>query len=130
MNELIKYHWSNPNYFNWLNDYDSIYRWDDISCWNVLICSVKIENDILKNIWFIWDVSMLVKAWASIVWWEVIWENINDIIKLKYETLRRFAWYNESKTRKKQSFWLWLLCVINAIKKYKWEKEIYISDIM
>jgi hypothetical protein len=130
MNELIKHHAMYPSFAWWLKEYNITYSWNDWSCWNKLSCFMKIEDNKVKELWFSWDTSMYVNAWFSIVWSEVLWWDINDVLKINYKVMDDYLKLNIRKTRKKMSFCLWLLCVINAINKYKWNKEIYLSDLI
>ncbi len=129
MNDIIREHAKYPKFMKTLESFNCSYEWNDWRCWNKLKCFLNIDGDEIKDIWFSWDNSMYVKAWASMAWELTIWKDIKEVILLKYNDLEYIVWERIWHDTKRKSLWLWLLCIINSINRYKWRRIIYYSDI-
>lgn len=116
-NEIITYYSKNPVNKGKLDDYTIEYFQDNRTCWEDMKIYIKIEDDLVKNWSFEWDISMITTACSSIFWESIILENINNVLKLDYNYIKSLIESEISPKRKNASV-LWLLTTRNAIHKY------------
>lgn len=114
--ELIKHYASEPvNNFE-MEDY-TIKReeWNFI-CDDSIEVFLKIENNKIEKFSYIWELSFVWIASASIVAEEIEWKNIEEILSRDYEFLKSL-WFDVS-TRRKRAAILPILATRNALHEY------------
>lgn len=103
----------------------TIVYWEENSlCWDDLKVFLTIEDNILVDWSFTWDIGIISTACASIFWENVIWRNLDDILLLWYNYITDLIEDTVSDRRKKSSL-LWILTTRNAIHKFldDWKKD-------
>lgn len=114
---IIKNYSTNPLNNYKMDDFSIYHEEWNIICDDNIIVYLKIENN--KILWYsyIWDLSVVWLASASVLSEEIIWKDIDEILwyDLKY---MRDLWFNVTSKRKRASI-LPLMAVRNAIHKFK-----------
>lgn len=115
---LINDYSQNPiNNFIMENPTISHSEWNSI-CDDSIEIFLKIENNnIINNFSYIWELSIVWLASASIIAEQIIWKNIDEILNRDFNFMR-LIWFEVSPKRKYATV-LPILAIRNAIHLYK-----------
>lgn len=116
-NETITFYSKTPPNKWVMSDFSVKHFEDNNICWDDLDVFLKIENDKILDFSFDWETAIITTACSSIFGESIIWMDIKEVLKLKYEYIEELVWMPIS-PRRKQASVLWMLSVINAIHKY------------
>lgn len=116
-NDLITYYSKTPPNKWVLEDYTVKHYEDNSVCWDDLEVYLKIEDWKIKDFSFEWDTAIITTACASILWENIIWMNLEEVLEKDYDYIESLIWMPVS-SRRRNAAVLWLLTVINAINKY------------
>lgn len=125
-NEIITYYSKNPPNKWILEDYDVEFWEENRTCWDDLKVYIKIHDNKIINWSFTWDTAIITTACASIFWESIIDMDINEILTLDYNYIRKLI-ESELSEKRKKAWVLWLLTTKNAIHKYikDWKKDTF-----
>jgi len=114
---MLEYYINQPPKPWKINEYDVFFDSGNTSCDDSVVIYLKFDWNILKNIWYEWNLSMISLWSLGFLMDNIIWMNLDDIENLKYDF---FASHKISTTpRRQKTLALPLVTIINAIKKYK-----------
>jgi len=116
-NDLITFYSKTPPNKWVLDDYTIKHYEDNSVCWDDLEVYLKIEDWKITNFTFDGDTAIITTACASILWENIIWMPVEEVLEKDYDYIESLIWMPVS-TRRKNAAVLWLLTTINAIYEY------------
>lgn len=116
-NDLITFYSKTPPNKWILEDYTIKHYEENSVCWDDLEVYLKIEDGKVIDFSFDWDTAIITTACASILWENILWMKLEEILEKDYEYIESLIGMPVS-TRRKNAAVLWLLTTINAIHKY------------
>lgn len=116
-NDLITFYSKTPPNKWILEDYTIKHYEENSVCWDDLEVYLKIEDWKIKNFSFDGDTAIITTACASILWENIIWMTLKEVMEKNYDYIESLIWMPVS-TRRRNAAVLWLLTVINALHKY------------
>lgn len=102
-------------------DFTVMYEEGNVICDDSMEIFLKIENNALTEINYTWQLSMTGQWSLTFLNDVLIWKNIKEILNLTTDFFTE-NWIEVSHRRKK-TVSLPLVAIINAIKKFQWEKD-------
>lgn len=129
-NDLITFYSKTPPNKGVLKDYTIKHYEENSVCWDDLEVYLKIEDWKITDFSFDGDTAIITTACASILWENIIWMQLEEVLEKDYDYIESLIWMPVS-TRRQNAAVLWLLTVINAINKYlnNW-KNIDFDDLI
>ena len=122
-------HYKNPRNYGALEG-DCVSRHEaNITCGDVVDLDVEVVDGVLKRIGFEGDGCALSQAGASILFDELIGENVDFVLSLRKEDLVEMLGVDITARRMKCAV-LGLLALQNALLKFSGEKEKSFADIL
>lgn len=129
-NDLITFYSKTPPNKWVLKDYTIKHYEENSVCWDDLEVYLKIEDWKITDFAFDWDTAIITTACASILWENIIWMTLEEVLEKNYDYIESLIWMPVS-TRRKNAAVLGLLTVINAIHIYlKDGKTIDFDDLI
>lgn len=116
-NDLITFYSKTPPNKWVLENYDVKHYEDNSVCWDDLEIYLKIEDWKIKDFSFDWDTAIITTACASILWENIIWMSLEEVLEKDYDYIESLIWMPVS-SRRRNAAVLWLMTTINAIHKY------------
>ncbi len=116
-NETITFYSKTPPNKWVLKDFSIKHFEDNSVCWDDLEVYLKITDNKIEDFSFEWETAIITTACASIFWESIVWMNISEVLKIKYDYMEELVWMPIS-PRRKQASVLWMLTTINAIHNY------------
>lgn len=116
-NDLITFYSKTPPNKWVLENYDIKHYEDNSVCWDDLEVYLKIEDWKIKDFSFDWDTAIITTACASILWENIIWMSLEEVLEKDYDYIESLIWMPVSNRRRNAAV-LWLMTTINAIHKY------------